>query len=147
MLFRSVFCVAIIISVTRSVTAMTPPRTASTEPVLTYRECLDGADTLWSQLETQRANFGQGTGTDTLDRRWADFRAKWLQRLHENEAHCALESHSKTQLKEVYGLLEQVQDLYSVHAAQYSGDVAPKVDRLREALSTARRSPEAGRLP
>lgn len=143
----SVFCLAITISVTRSVRAMMPERVPPSDTVLTYRECLEGADALFSQLEAEHEHFGSRGPAGALDRQWADFRAQWLQRLRERESRCALDSHSNTQLKEVYGLLERVQDLYAVHASQYTGDVAGRVDELREALATARRNPAAGRLP
>ena len=144
----SVFCVAIILSVTRSVFAMTPPRPPpSTELVLTFRECLDGADALWSQLESQHQGLTRSTGAHTADQGWMEFRTRWLQQLREREAHCALESHGNVQLKEVYGLLERVQDIYAVQASQYAGEAGGRVEALRRALAQARSNPAAGRLP
>ena len=143
----SAFCLAVIISVTRSVMALTPPRKPSAEQVLSYRECLDGADTLWSQLESEREKLVRISPAREVDRQWLEFRTSWLQRMRDAEAKCALESRDRTSLKEVFRRLEEVQDLYSIHAVQYAGEVGGVVDALRGAFSTARKNPAAGRLP
>ena len=141
------FCLAITISVSRSVAAMTPARKPAAEPVLSYRECLDAAGELWSQLDIEREKLVRTTPARKVDKQWMDFRTTWMQRLRDREAQCALESRDRVSLKDVYRRLEEVQDLYTMHAVQYAGEVGGAVDALQAALSTARKNPAAGRLP
>ncbi len=143
----SAFCLAIIISVTRSVGAMTPEKKPLAEQVLSYRECLDAADALWSQLESEREKLVRISPASEVDRHWMEFRTTWLRRLRDSEAQCALGSRDRASLKEVFRRLEEVLDLYSIHAVQYAGEVGGVVDALRGAFSTARKNPAAGRLP
>jgi hypothetical protein len=140
------FCLAITISVTRSVMAMTPEKKPPAEPVLSYRECLDGADELWSRLESERERLVRTTPASKVDRQWMEFRTTWFQRLREREAQCALGSRDRVELKEVYHQLEEVADLYTIHAVQYAGEVGGVVDALRGAFSTARKNEAAGRF-
>ncbi|HEX8822924.1 MAG TPA: hypothetical protein VF794_23555 [Archangium sp.] len=140
------FCLAITISVTRSVAAMTPEKKPLSEPVLSYRECLDAADELWSRLESERERLVRTTPASKVDRQWMDFRTTWFQRLREREAQCALGSRDRVDLKEVYLQLEKVADLYTIHAVQYAGEVGSVVDALHGAFSTARKNEAAGRF-
>jgi hypothetical protein len=141
------FCLAVLVSVSRSVSAMTPAKRASAEKVLSYRECLDAASELWSQLESEREKLVRTTPARKVDKQWMDFRTAWLERLREREAQCALESRDRAPLKEVFRRLEDVQDLYTIHAVQYAGEVGGVVDALHGAFSSARKNPAAGRLP
>jgi len=141
------FCLAVTLSVSRSVATMTPDKKPSVEPVLSYRECLDAAGELWSQLDVEREKLVRTTPARKVDKQWMDFRTTWMQRLRDREAQCALESHDRVSIKEVYRRLEVVQDLYTMHAVQYAGEVGGAVDALQAAFSTARRNPAAGRLP
>ncbi|WNG16810.1 hypothetical protein [Cystobacter fuscus] len=141
------FCLGVIVSVSRSVAAMNPRRFVSDEPVLTYRECLDAADALWSELESAREKLVRASPAHTVDAQWMTFRTGWLRRLRERESRCALDSRNNADLKRVYGRLEDVLDRYTVHAVQYAGEVGGTVDALRGAFSTARKNPAAGTLP
>jgi hypothetical protein len=143
----SVFCLAIIISVTRSVLSMTPEKSPAAAQVLSYRECLDAADELWSQLESEREKLVRTSPARKMDKQWLDFRTSWLRRLNEREAQCALQSRERASLKDVYVHLENVQDLYTIHAVQYAGEVGGVVDALRAAFASARKNPAAGSLP
>ncbi len=143
----TVFCLAVIFSVVRSVRAMTPPKLPAAEQVRSFRECLDAAQLLWDDLEAERERLVRTTEARSMDRQWMAFRTTWLQRLREREAECALGSRDRTQLREVFTRLEQVQDHYTIHAVQYAGEVGGAVDALRGAFSSARKSPAAGRLP
>jgi hypothetical protein len=118
------FCLAVIISVSRSVAAMTPEKRPAAEQVLSYRECLDAADELWSRLEAEREKLVRTTPARKVDKQWLDFRTSWLERLREREAQCALGSRDRVPLKEVFRRLEEVLDLYTIHAVQYAGEVA-----------------------
>ncbi|MFY0566842.1 hypothetical protein ACN28E_23785 [Archangium lansingense] len=143
----TVFCLAVINGVTRSVLAMTPAKKPAEEQVLSYRECLDAADALWAQLETEREKLVRISPAREVDRQWLEFRTTWMQRKRDSEARCALESQERVSLKEVYRRLEEVQDLYTIHAVQYAGEVGGVVDALRGAFSAARKNPAAGRMP
>ena len=142
-----VFCLGVIVSVSRSVATMNPSRPVSDEPVLTYRECLDAADALWSELESAREKLVRAAPAQTVDAQWMSFRTGWLRRLRERESRCAIDSRGNANLKEVYRRLEDVLDRYTVHAVQYAGEVGGTVDSLRSAFSTARKNPAAGTLP
>ncbi len=141
------FCLLIIVSVTRSVMSMSPGRLPTAEPVLTYRECLDAADTLWSELESARERLVRASPAHTVDSQWMSFRTEWLARLRERESHCALDSRANAHLKQVYRRLEDVLEGYTIHAVQYAGEVGGSVDALRGAFATARQNPAAGKLP
>ena len=143
----SAFSLMIILSVTRSIRAMTPPRLPPAEPTLTVRECLDGAQALWRELEREREALVNLSPARSVDQEWMVFRTGWLKQLRERESHCALESRERGQVKVVYRRLEQVLDLYTIHAVQYAGEVGGAVDGLHDAFEAARRSPAAGRLP
>lgn len=141
------FCLAVTIGVVRSVRAMTPERKPPADRLLSYRECLDAADSLWSQLESEREKLARTTPARKMDKQWMDFRTVWLQRLRDQESLCGLESRDRTSLKDVYRRLEEVQDLYTIHAVQYAGEVGGAVDALHGAFSAARRDRNYGRLP
>ena len=142
------FCLAIAISVTRSVVAMSPPHQVPVDPVLNYRECLDAAQSLWTELESEREKLVRAsTEARSVDKRWMDFRTQWLTRLREREARCALDSRGNVSLKQVYRRLEDVLNLYTIHAVQYAGEVGGSVDALQAAFASARKNPAAGTLP
>ena len=141
------FSLMLIVSVTRSIRAMTPPRLPAAEPTLSVRECLDGAQQLWRDLEREREALVNLSPAHSVDQEWMVFRTGWLKQLRERESHCALESRERAQVKAVYGRLEQVLDLYTIHAVQYAGEVGYAVDGLHDAFEAARASPAAGRVP
>lgn len=143
----SVFSLMIVLSVSRSIRAMTPPRLPATEPTLTVRECLAGAQSLWRELERAPEALVDLSPARSVDQEWMLFRTKWLHQMRERESHCALGARERASVKVVYGRLEQVLDLYTIHAVQYANEVGGAVDGLHEAFETARREPAAGRLP
>jgi hypothetical protein len=143
----SAFSLMLIVSVVRSIRAMTPPQLPPAEPTLSVRECLDGAQALWRELEREREALVNLSPARSVDQEWMVFRTGWLKQLRERESHCALESRERGQVKVVYRRLEQVLDLYTIHAVQYAGEVGGAVDGLHDAFEAARRSPAAGRLP
>jgi len=137
----------VIVSVGQSVASMTPERLPAAEPALTFRECLDAAQGLWADLEREREKLVRTTPASDMDEQWISFRTAWLKRMREQESHCALGSRERSELRAVFQRLDQVQDLYTIHAVQYAGEVGGAVDSLQEAFSTARKNPAAGRLP
>lgn len=144
-----VFCFWLIVNVSRSVAAMSPPRKppVDTDQVLSFRDCLDGAQALWTELETRRESLVRTTPASSADQEWIRFRTAWLERLRERESQCALRSRERTELRALFQRLEEVQDLYTIHAVQYAGEVGGAVDALHAAFATARRNSAAGRLP
>jgi hypothetical protein len=137
----------VIVCVGRSVAAMTPERLPPAEPVLSFSECLDAAQGLWTDLETQRERLVRTAPATDMDQAWMRIRTAWLTRMREQESHCALSSRERAELRTVFQRLEQVQDLYTIHAVQYAGEVGGAVDSLQDAFSAARKNPSAGRLP
>lgn len=139
----AVFCLMVIVSVVRSVRAMTPEKRPEVSPPLTVRECLDQAQTLYGELEIARKKMGEGAAR-TAAQRWSNFRIGWLERLRVLESQCAPSSRSRPGLAPVFAELQKLVDLYTTHAVQYSGEVGPAVDRLKVRIETARQD-EGGR--
>lgn len=137
----------IIVNVSRSVAAMTPERQPPSLQVLSYRECLDAAQVLWGDLEAEREKLVRTQPASDVDQVWMRFRTAWLERLRAREAECALKSRDRAPLQAVFQRLEQVLDLYTIHAVQYAGEVGGAVDTLQGAFTTARNNPAAGKLP
>ncbi len=145
----TIFCLWLIVNVSRSVSAMTPPQLPPVEPeqVFSFRECVDAAQGLWSELENQRETAVRNAPARSVDREWMVFRTAWLQRVREQESRCALRSRERVELRTLFQRLEEVQDLYTIHAVQYAGEVGGAVDALQAAFEAARRNSAAGPLP
>jgi hypothetical protein len=145
----TLFCLWLIVNVSHSVAAMTPEKLPPAEPaqVLSTRECVDAAQALWTELEDKRETLVRNVPARSVDQEWMRFRTAWLQRVRERESRCAITSRDRTELRTVFERLEEVQDLYTIHAVQYAGEVGGAVDALQAAFDAARRSPAAGRLP
>lgn len=142
------FCLLVIVSVVRSVRAMTPGRQPPAGRLLTVRECVDASEALWRDLERERELLvGLAGRTRDVDQAWMTFRTGWLARLRQEEARCAPHARERKPLAEVFRRLEQVLNLYTTQAVQYAGQVGPPVDKLQEAFRAARADPAAGRLP
>ncbi len=137
------FSSLIIVSVVRSVIAMTPPKLAASDTTLTVGECLERGDALWTELDRRRRDLGDRERASAAGDDWAEFRLSWLRRLREADSRCALESHQRTALKSVFAHLEHAMDLYTTHAVQFSGEIGPTVDAMRAARARARQ--EGGR--
>ncbi|MFZ5471769.1 MAG: hypothetical protein ACOZIN_20260 [Myxococcota bacterium] len=136
--FVGTFSSLVIVSVVRSVRAMTPGRQPSIEEVLTVPECLDRAQELWEELDARRAALTQDAPASQADEAWATFRVKWLTNQRQAEADCAVGWRDRAQLRQVFRRLDQAMDLYTTHAVQYAGEVGPTVDAFRAALKVAR---------
>jgi hypothetical protein len=148
-LIVAIFSLWIIVNVTGSVAAMTPEKQPPAEPdrVLSFRECLDATQALWTELETKRETLVRNAPARSVDQEWLRFRTAWLQRLRERESRCAIKSRERAELRAVFVRLEEVQDLYTIHAVQYAGEVGGAVEALQGAFDSARRNAAAGRLP
>jgi hypothetical protein len=143
----AIFSLWIIVNVSRSVASMTPEKLPPAEPaqVLSFRECLDAAQALWTELESQRETLVRKVPARSVDQEWMRIRTEWLRQLRERESRCALTSRERAELRVVFQRLDQVQDLYTIHAVQYAGEVGGAVDALQAAFDTARRNASAGR--
>lgn len=134
-----VFSALIIVSVVKSVIAMTPARPPEAELPLSERECLQGLEKLWQRLEAERQAFSRERDAKLIDDAWSSFRVTWLTDLRALEAKCAVRSHSRTALAEVFRRIEHVQDLYTTQSVQFAGEIGPAMERLRKALAAARK--------
>lgn len=141
----SVFSIDIIVSVVRSVMAMNPGQRPSSEITFTVRECLDGAERLWGELDSQRQALASHSPARKVDQEWSHFRVRWLDQFRDIESHCALHSRSRASLKGVYEKLDHIQDLYMTHAVQFAGEVGGAIDRYRAAVQAAQRELGDGR--
>lgn len=133
------FCTLLIVSVVRSVIAMTPRRLPGSDKVLTVPECVAAGEKLWAELDGRRQMLGAQVPAHDADIAWARFRVEWLQRHREAESMCAVDSKSRASLKAMFSKLDRVMDLYTTHAVQYSGEIGPSVDALRAAIEAARK--------
>jgi hypothetical protein len=143
----SVFCLFVIISVFRSVYAMSPERKGPSEQTLTVRECLDGAESLWREMDDHRRDLSSRTPARSADEEWTGFRVGWLNRLRDLESRCAVESRGRSPIRDVFSRLNQLMNLYTTHAVQFAGEIGGSVDAFRQSVQEARRDPAAGRLP
>jgi hypothetical protein len=137
----TLFSLWMIWNVGHSVAQMTPGRPPDVTPPLTVRECLDTAEAHWRELETEREKLVHVLPARKVDQEWMRFRTDWLTRVRASEARCALDSRDPTraEVRSVYKQLTRVQDLYTIHAVQYAGEVGGAVDALHAAFDTARR--------
>ena len=141
----SVFSIVVIVSVVRSVLAMNPAQKPPSEVTLTVRECLDGAERLWNELDAHRQALASHSPARKVDQEWSQFRVRWLDRFRDIESHCALKSRSRASLKGVYEKLDHIQDLYMTHAVQFAGEVGGAIDRYRVAVQAVQRELGDGR--
>lgn len=139
--FATVFCVLVLISVLRSIDAMTPDPQPARAPTYTVEACLGGAEALFDELEQARKALGDGGSARRAGERWTDFRVQWLTRMRILEAHCAIESPERPGMGPVFRDLRRLAEAYSTHAVQYAGEVGRLVDRLHRRIETARRGP------
>ncbi len=133
-----IISVLLVNSVLRSVLRMTPAHKPPAEQTLTVPECLDLAGGLWGDLEGERRTLTDQKIAHLADDHWSGFRIQWLERKRDAESRCALESRNRATLKTVYGRLEKVMDLYTIHATQYAGEIGLSVDALRASMKAAR---------
>ncbi len=139
----SVFSVGIIVSVFKSVIAMSPARVADATSVLTPRECVEGLDKLWARLEDERRDFTRTQPAKGVDEEFTRFRVDWMRDFRELEGQCAVEARARRPLRTAFKRLEQVADGYTIHATQYAGEVGPLVDRFIRSLDAARRNDDS----
>ena len=141
----------LIVSVVRSVIAMTPEVASGGQRVLTVQECMDQASALWQQLDAQRQQLSREVPAKTTGEKWSRFRVRWLGQLREVQSLCALESRARKPLRRAFERLEHLQDLYMTHAVQFAGEIGPTLDEFRGALDAAKSSlgtqPTSGPLP
>jgi len=136
----------VIKSVVSSVIEMTPGRKPPAEQTLTVAECLQRAEALFRELESERAKVSASYPAARSDLTWEQFRVGWIERYRDAESRCALESRSRPSLREVYDRLSRVMDLFTTSSVQYAGEAGGAVDALRDALAAARKEPAAGKL-
>src|SRR4051794_14946852 len=127
----------VIRSVVGSVIKMTPGRRPDAEPTLTVGECLQRSESLFQELESERARLTSAFPASRTDDNWVRFRVSWKERYRDAESHCALESRSRQSLRKVYEKLSRVMDLFTTSAVQYAGEAGPGVDELRASLEAA----------
>lgn len=133
------FCLLVLISVLRSIDAMTPDELPPATPIYSVQTCLEGAERLFGELEQARKAMGDGKEVRRAAVRWTDFRVSWLQRMRVLESHCALESTDRPGMEPVFRDLRRLAEAYSTHAVQYAGEVGRLVDRLHRRMDRARR--------
>ena len=145
------FCGMLIVSVVRSVVAMSPGVTSGGQRVLTVQECMDQAGALWQDLDAQRQQLSREVPAKTTDEKWSRFRVRWLGQLREVQSLCALDSRARKPLRRAFERLERLQDLYMTHAVQFAGEIGPTLDEFRSALDAAKRplgsEPVGGSVP
>jgi hypothetical protein len=132
------FSMLVIVSVVRSVRAMSPGQPQVRGESLPSAQCLARAQTLWSDLEAERRTFSEAKDGRTLVEGWQTFRLEWLRRLREDQARCAVDAPQRKALRKVFDSLERIGELYTTSATQYAGEIAPAVKRFHEAVAQAR---------
>ncbi len=125
------FSTLIIVSVFKSVLAMSPEQPTTTQ-VSSEAECLRDGRSLFLELEQYRKDYTNGSDVAHADQRFLKFRVSWLQQKRAFEARCAVES--RPAVKAAFSSLERVLDLYTTSSVQFSGGVGPAVDELKQQL-------------
>jgi hypothetical protein len=133
------FISLVTLSVVRSVLAMTPVRKKTLKTTWPASECLTRAEGFWRQLDAQRQGLTATEHSRKADADWSQFRLDWLRGLRETESECAVDAPSRAPLKNVFGRLEKLMDLYTTHAVQFAGEVGGAVDGFKNALDEGRR--------
>ncbi len=141
----SLFSVNIIVNVVRSVMVMNPGKRPPSGVTLTVRECLDGAERLWRELDGQRQGLASHVPARNVDQDWSQFRVTWMDQFRDIESRCALNSRSREALKSVYQKLDHIQDLYTTHAVQFAGEIGGAIDRYRAAVQAVKKDLGEGR--
>ena len=131
------FCLLVIVSVVRSVIAMSPPKLSPTPTTLSYSDCLERAQVLWIDLENHRQMLSLHKPVTLAAQSWPEFRLAWIQRLRGLESECSRPTLDRKAINSVIEQLERVQNLYATHATQYAGEIGPAVDALNALLSAA----------
>ena len=139
------FSLNVIVNVVRSVMVMNPGKRPPSEMTFTVRECLDGAEKLWRELDGQRQGMASRVPARNVDQDWSQFRAAWMDQFRDIESRCALNSRSREALKRVYERLDHIQDLYTTHAVQFAGEIGGAIDRYRAAVQAVKRDLGEGR--
>jgi hypothetical protein len=125
----------IIISVFRSVAAMSPKAPAAAQS-LSERACATQARAMYDELDTKRRTISTEPNVATSDLRWSEFRLDWLTRVRQLEAQCDLQDPSREKLKHVFKQLDHVLDLFTVQAVQFAGEIGPSLDAIRSSLES-----------
>lgn len=141
------FSSSLIYQVYKSTHAMTYGVKEHATTTITPRECVDGAEALFKELEAQREAMNDPPNVRAADQKWLENRGDWVERFRDLEAQCALDSQTRGALKDLFKKLEKVADLYTTHAVQYAGHVGPGADELATMFVEIRKSPEMGKLP
>src|SRR5688572_18768459 len=123
MFLIAVFVTLVVVSVVKSVWAMSPSRPPAQAQVLTVTECISLAEKLWSQLEEGRRALTNQPSARGVDVEWSSFRVQWMQKLRRAEADCALDAKGRAPLRTAFRQLEKVQDLYTTHAVQFAREI------------------------
>ncbi|HMK74029.1 MAG TPA: hypothetical protein VK454_11865 [Myxococcaceae bacterium] len=132
------FCWLVVVSVVRSVLEMTPRRPLDVSERLEVQECAARALDLYEELEARRQGLSAVKPAAEASHQWTDFRVEWLNRLRQAEASCEVDAKGRENVARVFRRLENLEDLYTTSAVQYSGEMGPAVDGFRAALRRLR---------
>ena len=124
----------VIVSVARSVAAMSPPRPTTQGASLGEAECRAEAHRLFADLEAHRQQFAGAAEVRRVDAEWTRFRREWMNALRAVEGRCGVAEAGREPLAALFGQLERVADLYTTHAVQFAGEVGPSLDALKRQL-------------
>jgi len=133
-----VFCGLVIYSVVRSVLEMTPRRPLDVSERLGVQECAARALELYEELEARRQGLSSVKPAAEASVQWTGFRVGWLNRLRQAEASCEVDATGREDVARAFRRLENLEDLYTTSAVQYSGEMGPAVDGFRSALRRIR---------
>lgn len=125
----------VIVSVVRSVLAMTPAKPEMRGEALPVGRCVEKAEALWNELESERRTFSDASSGAALTLRWQAFRVDWMRRLRDTQARCASDTPERKRLAHVFDALERLGDLYTTSATQYGGEIVPAVKAFHQAIA------------
>ncbi len=130
------FSSLIIVSVYRSVLAMTPDHPEGITERYGEAECLERSRALFSELEAQRRGLADGAEPRKADQRFLRFRVQWLERKADLDVRC--EPKERPRVRAVLASLDRLMDLYTTSSVQFTGTTAPTLESLRRELDPPR---------
>ena len=143
LVFSVGFSVLVTYSVFKSVLEMSPGPARPGPQIFTHSQCVKGAKAMLDELEGQRRAYTSGSAAQA-DHRFLEFRIDWLGRKRRLESGCGLEKEDRGDLKELFGELDGLVNLYTTESVQFAGSIGGEIDRAKRLIDRLETTESAG---